>query len=139
MFAGYMFIREDGNGEELEPVELTEQGFPAEGQEVEWEGRLYRVYRVRHVPDANALSDDLNHMVAHVWARQIELLPASQKDGPTVPLIPFTPPVRASDGSFQSAILPPPLLTILSARQLFKCDEYSPSLRRRAPISPDFV
>lgn len=113
MFAGYVLIREDGNGEQLEPVELTEQGFPAEGQEVEWEDRLYRVYRVRHKLDVDAVSDDLNHMAAHVWARQIEPPPARRNDVSTAPIIPFTAPVRAPDGSFQSAILPPALLSVL--------------------------
>jgi hypothetical protein len=113
MFAGYMLIREDGNGEQLEPVELTQQGFPAQGQEVEWDGHVYRVYRVRHKPDPSALSDDLNHMAAHVWARRVDTQWERRKDGPVAPIMPFLSPTSLADGFVESAILPPVLLSIL--------------------------
>jgi hypothetical protein len=111
MFGGYILVREDSGNTQLDPVELTEQGCPDIGHEVEWEDRMYRVYRVSHKPDPGARSDDSNHMTAHVFARAIGWSPRLGES--TSPILPFTQPLRRSDGSFESAILPPTLLSIL--------------------------
>lgn len=111
MIGRFILLREDDRGLDLPSVSVLGH-MPEKGHELEWEGRIYRVRRIRHIEDPDArTSGPHRYSVPMVWCYFISN--AINDDSDDAAIIPFAPPVPTGDETLSSDVLPPSLVAVL--------------------------